>query len=170
MGEDKESVVASSSLTERSEGSCSGGVPRECSCRRRSAGDSFEARLFVDVDADRYPPRRFARRPRTAAPLSDNEQEGDVDSHFVPSAGDWESRWVTSTAKDGLGKMIVSAGKYFGDEEAGKGEQPLLPSHCHVRCDGTGGTARDGRCLRFMILSQVFRPPRTPSSTPFRPR
>merc|ERR1719274_441667 len=38
-------------------------------------------------------------------------------------SGDALSRWTQSTAKDGLGEMKISAGKYFGDEEAGKGMQ-----------------------------------------------
>jgi len=38
-------------------------------------------------------------------------------------SGDWESRWVHSEAKDDYGLMKVSAGKYYGDEEAGKGLQ-----------------------------------------------
>merc|ERR1719487_278874 len=38
-------------------------------------------------------------------------------------SGDALSRWTQSTAKDGLGLMKVSAGKYYGDEEAGKGLQ-----------------------------------------------
>merc|ERR1711975_561 len=38
-------------------------------------------------------------------------------------SGDWESRWVQSTAKSDLGVMKVSSGKYFGDEEAAKGLQ-----------------------------------------------
>jgi len=38
-------------------------------------------------------------------------------------SGDWESRWVQSQAKDDLGMMKVSSGKYYGDEEAGKGMQ-----------------------------------------------
>merc|ERR1719421_1474916 len=38
-------------------------------------------------------------------------------------SGDWESRWVQSKAKEGLGAMKVSAGKFYGDEEAGKGLQ-----------------------------------------------
>merc|ERR1712227_1111737 len=38
-------------------------------------------------------------------------------------SGDWESRWVQSKAKDDLGTMKVSSGKYFGDEEAAKGLQ-----------------------------------------------
>merc|ERR1719487_2128313 len=38
-------------------------------------------------------------------------------------SGDALSRWTQSTAKDGLGAMKISAGKYFGDEEAGKGLQ-----------------------------------------------
>merc|ERR1711975_159967 len=37
--------------------------------------------------------------------------------------GDWESRWIQSKAKDDLGTMKVSSGKYFGDEEAAKGLQ-----------------------------------------------
>merc|ERR1719199_1343971 len=38
-------------------------------------------------------------------------------------SGDWESRWVQSKAKSDLGEMKVSAGKFYGDEEAGKGMQ-----------------------------------------------
>merc|ERR1712178_493369 len=38
-------------------------------------------------------------------------------------SGDWESRWIQSKAKSDLGVMKVSAGKYYGDEEAGKGLQ-----------------------------------------------
>merc|ERR1712127_496651 len=38
-------------------------------------------------------------------------------------SGDWESRWVQSKAKSDLGAMKVSAGKFYGDEEAGKGLQ-----------------------------------------------
>merc|ERR1712139_442490 len=38
-------------------------------------------------------------------------------------SGDWESRWIQSKAKEDLGVMKVSAGKYFGDEEAAKGLQ-----------------------------------------------
>merc|ERR1711976_580565 len=38
-------------------------------------------------------------------------------------SGDWESRWTQSKAKDGLGVMKVSAGKYYSDPEAGKGLQ-----------------------------------------------
>merc|ERR1719231_1701283 len=38
-------------------------------------------------------------------------------------SGDWESRWVQSSAKSDIGAMKVSAGKYYGDEEAAKGLQ-----------------------------------------------
>jgi len=38
-------------------------------------------------------------------------------------SGDWESRWVHSESKDDYGLMKVTAGKYYGDEEAGKGLQ-----------------------------------------------
>merc|ERR1711988_704917 len=38
-------------------------------------------------------------------------------------SGDWESRWVPSKAKSDLGTFKVSAGKFFGDEEAAKGPQ-----------------------------------------------
>merc|ERR1711871_208496 len=38
-------------------------------------------------------------------------------------SGDWESRWIQSKAKDDLGEMKVTSGKYFGDEEAAKGLQ-----------------------------------------------
>merc|ERR1719281_179426 len=38
-------------------------------------------------------------------------------------SGDWESRWVQSKAKEGLGAFKVSAGKFYNDAEAGKGLQ-----------------------------------------------
>jgi calreticulin len=38
-------------------------------------------------------------------------------------SGDWESRWVHSSAKSDFGKFKVSAGKFFADEEASKGLQ-----------------------------------------------
>merc|ERR1719231_1964165 len=38
-------------------------------------------------------------------------------------SGDWESRWTQSKAKDDLGEMKVTSGKFFGDEEAAKGLQ-----------------------------------------------
>merc|ERR1711908_255156 len=38
-------------------------------------------------------------------------------------SGDWESRWTQSKAKSDLGVMKVSAGKFYSDEEAGKGLQ-----------------------------------------------
>merc|ERR1711935_1222969 len=38
-------------------------------------------------------------------------------------SGDWESRWIQSKAKEDLGAMKVTSGKYFGDEEAAKGMQ-----------------------------------------------
>merc|ERR1711959_194294 len=43
---------------------------------------------------------------------------------FEEEFGDgWEGRWVSSKAKDGLGTFKVSAGKFYGDAEAGKGLQ-----------------------------------------------
>merc|ERR1711959_116797 len=43
---------------------------------------------------------------------------------FEEEFGDgWEGRWVQSKAKDGRGVMKVSAGKFYGDAEAGKGLQ-----------------------------------------------
>merc|ERR1711959_840212 len=38
-------------------------------------------------------------------------------------SGDWESRWIQSKAKSDLGTFKVSAGKFYGDAEAGKGLQ-----------------------------------------------
>merc|ERR1711990_1217040 len=38
-------------------------------------------------------------------------------------SGDWESRWVSSKSKEGLGAFKVSAGKFYNDAEAGKGLQ-----------------------------------------------
>jgi hypothetical protein len=41
---------------------------------------------------------------------------------FAENFGEgWEDRWVTSTAKEGLGKFEASAGEYYNDEAADTG-------------------------------------------------
>lgn len=79
------------------------------------------------------------------------------------SIGDALSRWTTSTAKDGLGEMKISAGKYFGDEEAGKGEspsplppesveQPLAVTPCSLLCRPALLCARHTRAVATLTL------------------
>jgi len=38
-------------------------------------------------------------------------------------SGDWESRWVHSSAKSDFGKFVVTPGKFYADAEASKGLQ-----------------------------------------------
>merc|ERR1719158_2368244 len=62
-------------------------------------------------------------------------------------SGDWESRWVQSKAKDGLGVMKVSAGKYFGDEEAGKGLQTSQDAKFYAISAKTKEFTNEGKTL-----------------------
>merc|ERR1712146_838970 len=62
-------------------------------------------------------------------------------------AGDWESRWVQSKAKDGLGAMKVSAGKYYGDEEAGKGLQTSQDAKFYAISAKTKEFSNEGKTL-----------------------
>merc|ERR1711904_336026 len=62
-------------------------------------------------------------------------------------SGDWESRWVQSKAKDDLGTMKVSAGKYFGDEEAAKGLQTSQDAKFYAISAKTKEFSNDGKPL-----------------------
>merc|ERR1711907_837345 len=60
-------------------------------------------------------------------------------------SGDWESRWVQSKAKDGLGAMKVSAGKFYGDAEAGKGLQTSQDAKFYAISAKTKEFANEGK-------------------------
>merc|ERR1719158_2307521 len=62
-------------------------------------------------------------------------------------SGDWESRWVQSKAKDGLGVMKVSAGKYYGDEEAAKGLQTSQDAKFYAISTTNKEFSNDGKTL-----------------------
>merc|ERR1719265_90734 len=62
-------------------------------------------------------------------------------------SGDWESRWVQSKAKDGLGAMKVSAGKYYGDEEAAKGLQTSQDAKFYAISTTNKEFSNDGKTL-----------------------
>merc|ERR1712193_137674 len=62
-------------------------------------------------------------------------------------AGDWESRWVQSKAKDGLGAMKVSAGKFYGDAEAGKGLQTSQDAKFYAISAKTKEFTNEGKTL-----------------------
>merc|ERR1712146_364910 len=62
-------------------------------------------------------------------------------------AGDWESRWVQSKAKEGLGAFKVSAGKYYGDEEAGKGLQTSQDAKFYAISAKTKEFSNEGKTL-----------------------
>merc|ERR1711907_260007 len=62
-------------------------------------------------------------------------------------SGDWESRWVQSKAKSDLGTMKVSAGKYFGDEEAGKGMQTSQDAKFYAISAKTKEFSNEGKTL-----------------------
>merc|ERR1711998_808291 len=62
-------------------------------------------------------------------------------------SGDWESRWVQSQAKDDLGMMKVSAGKYYGDEEAGKGMQTSQDAKFYAISAKTKEFSNEGKTL-----------------------
>merc|ERR1711998_471919 len=62
-------------------------------------------------------------------------------------SGDWESRWVNSKAKEGLGAMKVSAGKYYGDEEAGKGLQTSQDAKFYAISAKTKEFSNEGKTL-----------------------
>jgi calreticulin len=62
-------------------------------------------------------------------------------------SGDWESRWTASKAKDDLGAMKVSSGKYFGDEEAAKGLQTSQDAKFYAISAPTKEFSNDGKTL-----------------------
>merc|ERR1719502_2628123 len=62
-------------------------------------------------------------------------------------SGDWESRWIQSKAKDDLGIMKVSAGKYFGEEEAAKGLQTSQDAKFYAISAKTKEFSNEGKTL-----------------------
>merc|ERR1719178_641721 len=62
-------------------------------------------------------------------------------------SGDWESRWVQSTAKDDLGEMKVTSGKFFGDEEAAKGLQTSQDAKFYAISAKTKEFSNEGKNL-----------------------
>merc|ERR1711934_868106 len=62
-------------------------------------------------------------------------------------SGDWESRWVSSKSKEGLGAFKVSAGKYFGDEEAAKGMQTSQDAKFYAIAAKTKEFSNEGKTL-----------------------
>jgi len=62
-------------------------------------------------------------------------------------SGDWESRWTASKAKDDLGAMKVSSGKYFGDEESAKGLQTSQDAKFYAISAPTKEFSNDGKTL-----------------------
>merc|ERR1719313_379041 len=62
-------------------------------------------------------------------------------------SGDWESRWVQSKAKDGLGVMKVSAGKFYNDAEAGKGLQTSQDAKFYAISAKTKEFSNEGKTL-----------------------
>merc|ERR1712078_782089 len=62
-------------------------------------------------------------------------------------SGDWESRWIQSKAKDDLGEMKVSAGKYYSDPEAGKGLQTSQDAKFYAISAKTKEFSNEGKTL-----------------------
>merc|ERR1712139_700795 len=62
-------------------------------------------------------------------------------------SGDWESRWKGSEAKPDLGAFKVSAGKYFGDEEAAKGLQTSQDAKFYAISAKTKEFTNEGKTL-----------------------
>merc|ERR1719379_1653062 len=62
-------------------------------------------------------------------------------------SGDWESRWIQSKAKDDLGEMKVTSGKYFGDEEAAKGLQTSQDAKFYAISAKTKEFSNEGKDL-----------------------
>merc|ERR1711977_251265 len=62
-------------------------------------------------------------------------------------SGDWESRWTNSEAKSDLGAFKVSAGKYFGDEEAAKGLQTSQDAKFYAISAKTKEFSNEGKTL-----------------------
>merc|ERR1712093_718778 len=62
-------------------------------------------------------------------------------------SGDWESRWIQSKAKDDLGEMKVTAGKFYGDAEAGKGLQTSQDAKFYAISAKTKEFSNEGKTL-----------------------
>jgi len=62
-------------------------------------------------------------------------------------SGDWESRWIQSKAKDDLGEMKVTSGKFFGDEEAAKGLQTSQDAKFYAISAKTKEFSNEGKNL-----------------------
>merc|ERR1712227_547483 len=62
-------------------------------------------------------------------------------------SGDWESRWIQSEAKADYGMMKVSSGKYYGDEEAGKGLQTSQDAKFYAISAKTKEFSNEGKTL-----------------------
>merc|ERR1712072_608065 len=64
-------------------------------------------------------------------------------------SGDWESRWTQSGAKEGLGAMKVSAGKFFteGGEEAAKGLQTSQDAKFYAISTPVKAFSNDGKTM-----------------------
>merc|ERR1712227_806390 len=62
-------------------------------------------------------------------------------------SGDWESRWIQSKAKSDLGTMKVIAGKFYGDEEAGKGLQTSQDAKFYAISAKTKEFTNEGKTL-----------------------
>merc|ERR1719482_732138 len=62
-------------------------------------------------------------------------------------SGDWESRWVSSKAKEGLGAFKVSAGKFYNDAEAGKGLQTSQDAKFYAISAATKEFSNEGKNL-----------------------
>merc|ERR1712199_47885 len=62
-------------------------------------------------------------------------------------SGDWESRWIQSKAKEGLGAFKVSAGKFYNDAEAGKGLQTSQDAKFYAISAKTKEFSNEGKTL-----------------------
>merc|ERR1712010_363676 len=62
-------------------------------------------------------------------------------------SGDWESRWVSSKSKEGLGAFKVSAGKFYNDAEAGKGLQTSQDAKFYAISAKTKEFSNEGKNL-----------------------
>merc|ERR1711934_278169 len=62
-------------------------------------------------------------------------------------SGDWESRWVSSKSKEGLGAFKVSAGKFYNDAEAGKGLQTSQDAKFYAISAKTKEFSNEGKTL-----------------------
>merc|ERR1719231_67773 len=62
-------------------------------------------------------------------------------------SGDWESRWTQSKAKDDLGEMKVTSGKFFFDEEAAKGLQTSQDAKFYAISAKTKEFSNEGKDL-----------------------